>query len=243
MKQPDYLFHYTNIGSLAYILKDKTFQFSCLELVNDLKEGFAKDFGDLRKYVFVNCWTDNKDEQLPLWNMYTRDMKGVKLKIKTPILQNIEPDKPIDYLFEDFMVLTQREQIYKITYTDIKIDLTPSIFSSSDYLDFIKIGKYKRLIWKFESEWRYILIIIPLEKETEINKNDIIARSSHLIKARKGLGFKKYYRPIMKDAFKNMEITLGPKSNDSDRIIVESLIEKYNPTANLFDSNLKDDIR
>lgn len=40
------------------------------------------------------------------------------------------------------------------------------------------------------------------------------------------------------DAYKEMEITLSPKISAGNRLIVESLIEKYNPTATIKDSSL-----
>lgn len=36
-----------------------------------------------------------------------------------------------------------------------------------------------------------------------------------------------------------MEIVLGPMAGDRDKIIVNALIDKYNPTATVKDSNLK----
>jgi len=243
MQAPVYLCHYTNIDSLKFILRDKSFQFSSLEIVNDKREGFAKDFGDLRKYVFVNCWTDYLDEKVSLWKLYTKDMKGVRLKFKTPILKSFSPKRPEEYLFNNYIVFTQKQQLFQVKYTNDKIDLEPDVLTMSYYLDLKKIGKYKKTAWAYESEWRYILVISPLEPETKVNKNDFIARSSHLIKQRADLEFDKYFRPITHESFKSLEITLGPEADDNDRLLVEELIKIYNPDAKLFESSLKGDIR
>ena len=39
-----------------------------------------------------------------------------------------------------------------------------------------------------------------------------------------------------------MEITLGPNVTEGDKIIVESLVSKYNPTAKIFNSCLHNKI-
>ena len=37
-----------------------------------------KNFG---KYVYVSCWTNEGKEMIPMWNLYTRDMHGVRIKL------------------------------------------------------------------------------------------------------------------------------------------------------------------
>ena len=63
--------HYTNINTLALILKHKTIRFNRLDRVDDISE--AQSFGkyNLAKYLFVSCWTDSATESIPQWHMYT----------------------------------------------------------------------------------------------------------------------------------------------------------------------------
>lgn len=42
-----------------------------------------------------------------------------------------------------------------------------------------------------------------------------------------------YFLEIKDDAFSNMEITLGPKCTFAEEIIIESLLQKFNPTAKI----------
>jgi hypothetical protein len=61
------IYHYTNVESLAMILKNKTIRFNRLDKVDDIEEGNAESSGvRFCKYVFVSCWTENPEESIPL---------------------------------------------------------------------------------------------------------------------------------------------------------------------------------
>jgi hypothetical protein len=79
--EPKLLYHYTSINNLSLILKNRTMKFSCLEQLNDLTEGLTSDVGQFGKYVFVSCWTETSEENIPLWNMYTPNMSGVRIRL------------------------------------------------------------------------------------------------------------------------------------------------------------------
>ena len=51
-KEPKYLFHYTNIETLAYILKNKAMKFNSLLNVDDLMECKTKDLGDFGRFCY-----------------------------------------------------------------------------------------------------------------------------------------------------------------------------------------------
>jgi len=46
-----------------------------------MTEGQSQDEVDWRKFFFVSCWSANEEESIPLWNLYTPDMKGVRIKL------------------------------------------------------------------------------------------------------------------------------------------------------------------
>ena len=79
---PEYLYHYTNVESLAMILKNRSFRFSPLTVLDDLQEEQIKDNRKYGKYVFVSSWTGSPEESIPMWNMYTKKECGVKIKLK-----------------------------------------------------------------------------------------------------------------------------------------------------------------
>ena len=74
------LYHYTSIENLALILKNKTIRFNRLDRVDDIEESsIYEKTVPMGKYTFVSCWTDNEEESIPLWKMYTPQMKGVRI--------------------------------------------------------------------------------------------------------------------------------------------------------------------
>lgn len=75
----DFLYHYTSIETLALILKNKTICFNNLLNVDDLEEVNTQDMGNFGKYINVSCWTEDREESIPLWNLYTPNMKGVRI--------------------------------------------------------------------------------------------------------------------------------------------------------------------
>ena len=72
--------HYTNIDVLALILKYRTLRFTRLDQVDDPEESnFVSNGVNLGPYTFVSCWTEIKEESIPMWKMYTKGKWGVRL--------------------------------------------------------------------------------------------------------------------------------------------------------------------
>lgn len=75
--------HYTNIDVLALILKNHTLRFTRLDQVDDPEESnFICKGVNLGPYTFVSCWTEVKEESIPMWKMYTKGKWGVRLSFK-----------------------------------------------------------------------------------------------------------------------------------------------------------------
>ncbi|GAK37530.1 hypothetical protein [Bacteroides graminisolvens] len=80
--------HYTNLESLAMILKNRTIRFNRLDKVDDLEEGNAESLGvRFCKYVFVSCWTEISEESIPLWKMYGGDFGGIRISVEKEMFQ------------------------------------------------------------------------------------------------------------------------------------------------------------
>jgi hypothetical protein len=77
----EYLYHYTSLETLALILKNKSLCFNNLLNVDDIEEAKTKDMGDFGRFVYVSCWTDDAEESIPLWNLYTPNMHGVRIRL------------------------------------------------------------------------------------------------------------------------------------------------------------------
>ena len=60
------IYHYTNIETLAQILKNKTLLFNRLDCIDDLEEGSVVSSGIyVGRYIFVSCWTETAEESIP----------------------------------------------------------------------------------------------------------------------------------------------------------------------------------
>ena len=53
-----------------------------------------KIWGSLEKFVYVSCWTEDSEESIPLWNLYTPNMHGVRIRMpEFPFKKNIDLKK------------------------------------------------------------------------------------------------------------------------------------------------------
>lgn len=97
--------HYTTIDTLALILKTKKIRFSRLDRVDDVTE--CKIYGqyDMSKYIFISCWTYQKEESIPQWHMYTDKMKGVRISFDKDMF-NYQPIKLLN--------LPENKHIFKL---------------------------------------------------------------------------------------------------------------------------------
>ncbi len=75
--------HYTNLDVLALILKNQTLRFNRLDQVDDPEESnFVSNGVNIGLYAFVSCWTEEKEESIPMWKMYTKGEWGVRLSFE-----------------------------------------------------------------------------------------------------------------------------------------------------------------
>lgn len=270
MENTEYLYHYTNLETLALILKNRTIRFNSLDKMDDLQEKETADIKNIGQFCYISSWTEDATESIPMWNMYASLNSGIRIKLcKNPFKQyentetNLSPvvhasitDNsggkpllsviPLAEMFAKGFVAPQamaRDLLRKVEYTDDKDKLYPKLLSENGNNFTIamgELGQYKNLHWSFQSEWRYILNILP------INLNQPVAASMkdfQLVANKVRMGIEKqpfphYDMVIADDAFADMEITLSPRISAGNRIIVQSLVEKYNPAAVLCDSSL-----
>ena len=125
-KDDNYLYHYTSIENLLLILKNKTIAFNSLQNVDDLEECDSKDIKQVGKLCYVSCWTKEKKESIPMWNMYTPNMQGVRIRLKK------NPFKIYHYSKGEFNFDKDVDSCmdYKKIYEDNKV----SVFSSNPIL-------------------------------------------------------------------------------------------------------------
>lgn len=111
--QPQILYHYTSLETLALILTNKSICFSTLLNVDDIEEAETSDLGLLGKYVYVSCWTDDAEESIAMWQLYTPNMHGVRIQL--PVFPFIKHHyRAGEYGFEeDTETYVNFEKLYK----------------------------------------------------------------------------------------------------------------------------------
>lgn len=239
-KMPRFLYHYTKIENLALILQNRTIRFSSLNTVNDLTEGETSDYGSLGHFSFVSCWTAASREHIPMWNMYTPNMAGVRIKLPADPYQrygkSIVPVEEI-YYRKDYSVQPVPLELHEIIYTNDKSLLKPQfaeVHSPKEAtFNLNAVGRYKPKVWGFEKEWRYIFWIFPKPMLELGKKSYSDAKFAEDVKnfGKKQIPFDCYPLNIRDEAFEQMEIVLGPRHAAGDVAIVKALINAYNPKA------------
>lgn len=118
------LYHYTSIDSLALILKNKTIRFTRLDLLDDLEENIKSSGVNIGSYAFASCWTDDKEESIPLWKMYTESGLGVRI--------SLDSDMFFDYHNPEFVSLSglefkTKDTVLAVTKTPLEDFINPNI--------------------------------------------------------------------------------------------------------------------
>lgn len=258
---PTILYQYTTLDALTMILSTGKLKLNSLKNVDDKIEGLSDDIGNLKKYFFASCWTTESEESIPMWNMYGKGMAGIRIGLPEnpfPIhmvdydSEHIKFSKtdyiyfPDEYVVNDEFLLRPTSQILTaITYTDDENLLKPKVIktqtSNSLQLELGKIGKYKNRYWEFQKEVRYLTNIYPGAGIKTLNRLPDDIGSSILANSLLNnidVSIDSIYLDIEPDRLKTIEILLGPKISQADKILVNLLCEKYAPNAKIQESKL-----
>lgn len=260
------IYHYTSVQSLALILESRKIRFSRIDSLDDIKEidGLPDRF---KKMAFVSCWTEDDQENISLWSLYTQ-MKGVRISLPQDMfnkyyikagdygnwgygLDTISP-LPLEKIRTDEYVISNpfwlEDGFYKkILYSDLYVENRRKIYNI-DSVGNISINTIQNLfinknsIWAFQKESRFYLIVIPLPplnlfKDRETQMLNINSKG-HLDNYISYIDI-----DLNIDVLNNIVIRLSPTCTNADRIIVESLLYKYTSKGVIEDSNLKNTIR
>ncbi|MUP40132.1 DUF2971 domain-containing protein [Labilibaculum euxinus] len=252
------IYHYTSIDTLALILSTKKIRFTRLDKVDDvLESSLLKE----SHYVFVSCWTQTKTENISLWNMYAKNMKGVRLSFPSnpfkkyslkkgkygimSVLQDIL-DSPItiEEMFNEkyfiFPLIEKTDFFKSVTYlndTDLESTYEDIIARKKDGITLYteKFGFLKHERWQFQDECRFALKITPPYIDA---RNLIKVIDSNTLPP-----FEYFDLDIDPNELSKIEVKLGPHCSDSDEIIVNSLLDSHGINQVCEESNLKGIIR
>lgn len=263
------LYKYTTLESLAMILKSKKIRLNPLTRMDDLQEAQSSDDINYGRYVFISSWMDQPLESIAMWKLYSNMFSGVRIGmkenpfVKYPVTkQDVEKKYPfieeqgdsvdlvipIEECFnDDYFVMNflYNKCLEKVEYTDKTELLLPQIFNITQQgieMKSPQLGKYKNIYWEFQKEERYVLRFLPVSAKKIMLGNNAAQTVYNAFLNQKS--FIDYYDlKIRDDAFASMEITVSPQFTAGNRILLESLIEKFNPDLKVKDSVLKDRIK
>lgn len=256
------IYHYTSIQTLALILKYRTIRFNRLDRVDDLEEsiyGSGSTQTKLSKYTFVSCWTKSEQENLALWNMYTR-YKGVRIGLDEMPFKTFRVNEHFSSLLPEALTLgvdsimssfINEAKLHDIHYVDSPETEIKKIIESTGngfVVNTDSIGTFKRKEWAMQQESRFKITVLPVDafaaaKQTSPSPD--ASPNAFLFKMLETLGPSiKKNRPINRtyidieldpEKLAELEIMMGPLTTESDRIIVESLLTPY-PQAKIINS-------
>jgi hypothetical protein len=215
---PQHLYHYTTIETLALILKSKKMRFNSLINVDDLEEAKSIGISNYGMHSLVACFTNDSIESIPIWNMYSNNGAGVRMKLKNPLFEKFSIniiDKMCSVIFDG--------KAFPVIYTDDNDKLYPQIlrvFNGETMINGEDNGKYKRTNWEFQNEWRFKIHIYRNNGEIGMIAPGVLPPINY------------YDANLLDDVINNSCITLGYNISHGNRLIVEMLVDKYNETNN-----------
>ena len=107
-----------------------------------------------------------------------------------------------------------------------------------------KVGTCKHSRWSFQKESRFVLRIIPTEKEiTLLDASQFMEYMSRALAIGLQPHFETYDLPLKDDIFDRLEVTLSPSITAGQHVIVESLLKLYAPNAKIKESSLTQSIK
>lgn len=261
----EYLYKYTELSSLIFILKNREIKFNLLSTMDDQEEMMISDLAEFAKYCFVSSWTDCEDEKLSLWNMYTRDMTGIRIKLhKMPFeiykYSIYDPKRNLTIIGDGegtiyprewvegentfaFIPLIKDKFMLNVEYTDDEKLINPDIVRLNESVSETAIlvdmlGRYKRKEWYFQDEVRYRIIYLPVSLQN-LDENSIMKSMQEL----PDLPFKERFLKIKDEYFNEIEIMTGPKMSCGDKEILNLIVKEYCPSAKIVPSKFTGKIK
>lgn len=257
------IYHYTSLETLLQILKNKTLRFTSLGIVDDMIEGGTEDYGQLGRFCYVSCWTEEQVESIPQWNMYSSDMSGVRISISFNSLSDLlilrpysfDDDKyiniPINMFPEKLSPMGMQPpyvpEYFKVTYTEEQSLLKPKVYNyrktDTGYEENVQIdllGKFKSLKWQFQNESRFKFFLTPWSLDEMKNVKTTEEHLSLFKRLKDTQPMLNYLDlDLNPDVLSNIEITMGPKISEEKKEILKLIVDKYCPNVVINESNLE----
>lgn len=167
------IYHYTTIDTLSLILKNKTIRFNRLDNgLDDLQEGAISSNGvKLGNYGFVSCWTENREESIPLWKMYTDNGIGVRIALEKDMFKDYHYPDIVDFYGIRF---NTKESGWKVTKTPVEDMFNPDYMVFTLLSSDIDKGQFYRTVEYVDDVNEKIKDSVTIEKVTnELNRINV----------------------------------------------------------------------
>ena len=210
-----------------------------------------------------NLYTPNMHDvriKLPIFPFKKYSYKKGELFFKEDVETYINMEKIYD---EDKVnIAANQPMLIEVDYTNEKDRLFPKVrkISSVDVLErylnagdmkevegvkvsysFAELGKYKRMEWSFQKEWRYIFSIMPMGVK-ELNP-PTFQKHQEIIRRMEDKEYIPPYSRMFLDiddsALQNIEVLCGPKMSQAEKILVQALLNQYCPNGKYQESKLR----
>lgn len=228
------IYHYTKIDTLELMLKNSTIRLNALKNMDDLLEGRSQDDYDFSHYYFASSWTICGEESIPMWFMYTDEMKGIRIEANDDFLSIDEDIKDChikNCVGKDvlaFKIYSEYDNgfLVPVEYVEEK----PKFLSGHPrgYIaeESYKIGRVKPVAWAFQKEKRFLL--------QGMSMNNIAKFGDTLFEKYINAATNQYrndleYIDLVFDLrkWKDANFILGPNTSDADLEKVEDILAKY----------------
>lgn len=150
-----------------------------------------------------------------------------------------------DKNYHFFETARDREILHEVEYTNDQSLLFPKVINAFGngglVADLNALGVHKTTAWSYQKEWRYILTAVPIGIDSVINvRLDQILRANDVMLDKCDPGIPPYYDLTISDeAFSSMKIVSSPKMTPGNRVILNTLIEKYAPGIEVAESSIE----
>lgn len=150
-----------------------------------------------------------------------------------------------DKNYHFFETARDREILHEVEYTNNQSLLFPKVINAFGHgglvADLNALGVHKTIAWSYQKEWRYILTAVPIGIDSVINvRLDQILRANDVMLDKCDPGIPPYYDLTISDeAFSSMKIVSSPKMTPGNRVILNTLIEKYAPGIEVAESSIE----
>jgi len=211
MKSPPtkHVWRYMSFGRFVWMLKRRALWMARIDQLEDAREGVLgvdrEGAKELRRRIFVNCWTASKGESHAMWSIYCSSKEGVAVQTTLGKLRKSVKSFPVR----------------AVQYVDLKNEWTTP-------LDAIEVAVQKRRPFAYEKEQRIVHIgpqrqsITPPSVPVQVDEND---HSDAVLVVSELYGI-----PLPWEPEKWLEaIMLHPAADHTFRYSVEAVVDAFAP--------------